>query len=154
MKNIVHNDTRRYWKLREKLLTHPKHILYKYWLRKIYAIQRKYLCTVPLQSHIGGGITLPHGLMGIFISKGAVIGERCTIFQQVTIGSNMTENSKHKGSPIIGDDVFIGANAIIIGGIKIGNRVKIGAGCTVFEDVPDDATVVCDKPRILLKNNI
>ena len=64
----------------------------------------------------------------------------------------MTENSKHKGSPIIGDDVFIGANAIIIGGIKIGNRVKIGAGCTVFEDVPDDATVVCDKPRILLKN--
>ena len=65
----------------------------------------------------------------------------------------MTEGSKHKGSPVIGDDVFIGANAIIIGGIKIGDRVRIGAGCTVFEDVPADATVLCNKPRVLLYNN-
>ena len=66
MKNIVHDDTRRYWKLREMLLTHPKHILYKYWLRKIYAIQRKYLCTVPLQAQIGGGYNSPSWFDGYF----------------------------------------------------------------------------------------
>lgn len=150
MKNVVHDDARIFWKLRYRILEHPKHLFHGLWLRKMYAIERKYLCTFPLQAKIGEGLILPHGLMGIFISKGAVVGRRCTIYQQVTIGSNTTEGSKHKGYPVIGDDVYIGANAIIIGGIKIGNRVKIGAGCTVFEDIPDDATVVCERPRIVL----
>lgn len=46
--------------------------------------------------------------------------------------------------------MLIGAGAKIIGPVKIGNHVKIGAGCVVVMDVPDDATVVMDKPRIIL----
>lgn len=53
------------------------------------------------------------------------------------------------GSPIIGNNVFIGAGATIIGNIRIGNNVKIGAGAIVVSDVPDNSTVVCEKARII-----
>ena len=51
--------------------------------------------------------------------------------------------------PIIGDNVYIGAGAIIIGKVHIGNNVKIGAGAIVVTDVPDNATAVCEKARII-----
>lgn len=54
--------------------------------------------------------------------------------------------------PTIGDNVYIGAGAILIGGIKIGNNVKIGAGAIVVNDIPDNATVVCEKARVIIKN--
>ena len=53
------------------------------------------------------------------------------------------------GVPVIGDDVTIGAGAIIMGGIKVGNHVDIGAGAIVIDDVPDHSTVVCPKGRII-----
>ena len=53
------------------------------------------------------------------------------------------------GVPVIGDDVTIGAGAIIMGGIKIGNHVNIDAGAIVIDDVPDHTTVVCPKGRII-----
>lgn len=55
------------------------------------------------------------------------------------------------GAPNIGDDCYIGAGAKIIGNINIGNNVRIGANCVVVEDIPDNCTVVMDKPRIILK---
>lgn len=54
------------------------------------------------------------------------------------------------GAPVIGDNVFIGAGAKIIGPVHIGNNVKIGAGCIVAEDIPDDVTVVMERPRIII----
>lgn len=91
----------------------------------------------------------PHQLYGIFISQGAVIGNGCTIFQHVTIGSNTLDDAKSGGAPVIKDNVYIGAGAKIIGGVTIGNNVRIGANCVVFTDVPDNATVVLQKPRII-----
>ena len=70
--------------------------------------------------------------------------------QQVTIGSNNI--TKSRGAPTIKDNVFIGAGAKIIGKITIGNNVKIGAGCIVVTDIPDGATVVMNKPRIILNH--
>ena len=72
-------------------------------------ILRKYNSAISLQANIKGVPTLPHGLIGIFISKGAEIGSGCTIFQNVTIGFNTLEGTKRPGSPKIGDNVFIGA---------------------------------------------
>lgn len=80
------------------------------------------------------------------MSHNAVIGENCTIFHQVTIGEGKG------GAPTIGNNCLIGAGAKIIGGITIGNNVKIGAGCVVVDDVPDGATVVMQKARILEYN--
>lgn len=84
-----------------------------------------------------------HGINGIVIAGGATIGHNVTIFHQVTIGRS------HGKAPTIGDNVFIGPGAKIFGGIRIGNNVNIGANCVVFQDVPDNATVVLQKPRII-----
>lgn len=56
------------------------------------------------------------------------------------------------GAPVIGDNVYIGPGAKIFGAIHIGNNVRIGANCVVFEDVPDNATVVLPKPRVIIKD--
>lgn len=91
----------------------------------------------------------PHGLNGIFVSKGAKIGKNCVIFHQVTIGSNTLYGSKHCGVPTIGNNVYIGCGAKIIGGITIGDNVVIGANCIVTENVPSGSTVVLQKPRVI-----
>lgn len=65
------------------------------------------------------------------------IGKNFHCFQNVTIGTTDSPIG-----PTIGDNVFVGAGAVIIGNIKIGNNVKIGANATVFRDIPDNCTVV------------
>lgn len=137
-----------FWKLREKILF--SHGL----LKRIYLfIYRRHLsrhnASIPIETQISGMPVFPHGIDGIFISLGAEIGRNCTIFHQVTIGSNTLEGSKHSGAPVIGDNVFVGAGAKIIGGIHVGNNVCIGANCVVSEDVPDGCTVVMPKPRVI-----
>ena len=86
---------------------------------------------------------LPHGLHGIFVSRFAVIGEDCRIYQNVTIGE------VNRKAPIIGRNCLIGAGAIILGDIKIGENVKIGAGAVVSTDIPDNCTVVSQPIRII-----
>lgn len=54
--------------------------------------------------------------------------------------------------PVIGDNVTIGAGAIVLGGIKVGNNVNIGAGAIVLDDVPDNSTVVCQKARVICRS--
>lgn len=80
----------------------------------------------------------PH-LIGIVIAGDTVIGQNCTIFHQVTIG---IDEIKNDGAPIIGDNVFIGAGAKIIGNVCIGNDSRIGANAVVTKDVPEKVTVV------------
>lgn len=108
----------------------------------------KYGAYIPVTKGIRPFVT-PHQFYGIFISQGTVIGEGCTIFQHVTIGSNTLGDSDKNGSPKIGNNVYIGAGAKIIGNITVGDNVRIGANCVVFTDVPDGATVVLQKPRII-----
>lgn len=86
---------------------------------------------------------LPHGLHGIFISRYAKIGAECWIYQNVTIGEI------DRKAPAIGEHCLIGAGAVIVGGVRIGNYVKIGAGAVVCQDIPDFATVVAQPPRVL-----
>lgn len=80
--------------------------------------------------------SLPHGLHGVYISRFAKIGKGCRIYQNVTVGE------VNRKAPKIGDRCLIGAGAVLIGGIRIGNDVKIGAGAVVSRDVPDGCTVV------------
>ena len=52
----------------------------------------------------------------------------------------------------LGDRVYIGAGAKIIGNVTIGNNVRIGANCVVTTDIPDNATVVLERPRVIRKD--
>ena len=105
-------------------------------------------------AQFAGRPVTPHGILGIFISGGAKIGKNCVIFQHVTIGSNTVSDSKGQCSPVLGDNVYIGAGAKIIGNVKIGNNVRIGANAVVFTDVPDNSVVVMSKPRIIAKEGM
>lgn len=109
---------------------------------------------LPFETQIAGPIYFVHGIYGIFISGGAVIGKNCTIFQQVTIGSNMLIDSKGFGSPVIGDNCLIGAGAKIIGNVTIGNNCRIGANAVVTTDLPDNSVCVAGKPVIVKKENL
>ena len=97
---------------------------------------------IGINSKISSVPSFPHGILSIFISDSAVIGKKCTIYQQVTIGSNRKKGHKRYGAPKIGDGVFIGAGAVLIGNIKVGNNCKIAAGATVAKDLSDGTTVV------------
>lgn len=94
------------------------------------------------ETQFKGKPNLPHGFHGVHISREAVIGENVTIFQNVTIGSN-------NGAAIIGNNVLIGAGAIVLGDICVGEGAKIGAGAIVVDDVPNGATVISPKAKIL-----
>lgn len=147
---FVGPDSEEFWKHRNKLLNSKNGFIKRYHRLCCSRILYKNNASIEEYTQIDGKIIFPHGLNGILISAGATIGKNCTIFHQVTIGSNTAEGSKHIGSPQIGDNVMIGAGAKIIGGIKIGNNVRIGANCVVVEDVLDNATVVMQKPRVIL----
>lgn len=84
---------------------------------------------------IGGGLYLPHG--NVVVDGLVTIGRNCVIAPWVTIGTNGTV-----AGPTIGDDVFIGTGAKVLGAIRVGDRAKIGANAVVIDDVPADATVV------------
>ena len=92
---------------------------------------------IPKSVKIGKGTKFAHSGLGCVIHEKAVIGKNCKLLQNVTVGGR----GKH-GTPVIGDNVLIGANATIAGGIKVGNNATIGAMSLVIEDVPEGATVV------------
>lgn len=140
------DDIEAFWMARERILnSNGKHTV------------KKYLCKI-IRKHYGAGIPIcpdinrfatPHGFYGIFISQRAKIGEGCTIYQQVTIGSNDFLNSR--GASTVGNNCLIGAGAKIIGNVRVGNNIRIGANAIVVDDVPDDCTVVMNKPRVIVR---
>lgn len=78
--------------------------------------------------------------MGVVIGETCVIGDNVTLFHGVTLGG--TGKEKGKRHPTIGNNVFIGSGAKILGNITIGNNVKIGANSVILESIPDNVTVV------------
>lgn len=150
---VQHYNHKKYWEMRSKVINpdnkYPK-ILKIWWLYKIKCSDAYNNATTGAHLNYGAKFKtaphLPHGLNGIVISHNAKIGANCTIYHQVTIGEGKD------GAPEIGDNCIIGAGAKITGKIKIGNNVKIGTNCVVVTDVADNATVVLNKPRIIIKN--
>ena len=93
---------------------------------------------------------LVHQQSGCHIARNAIIGEKCVIFQNVTIGIKSLDDMDRK-APEIGDNCVIGAGACLLGGIKVGDNVKIGANTVVLHDVPSNSTVVGVEGRIINK---
>lgn len=105
---------------------------------------------------IGKGILLDHAT-GIVVGETAVIGDNVSILHQVTLGGSGKETGDRH--PKIADGVLLGAGAIVVGNIGIGEGAKVGAGSVVLADVPGHTTAVgvpaevigrprCDQPAL------
>lgn len=114
----------------------------------------RYGADIPLTVKFDGPPCLPHGLYGIFIATYAHIGKNVTILQQVTIGQDTFKPFSADARRYIGDNVFIGAGAKIIGGVVIGENCRIGANCCVYSDMPPNTVAVNQPTRFIQKNNL
>jgi cysteinyl-tRNA synthetase len=97
---------------------------------------------------IGPGFFIDHG-MGVVIGETTEIGECCLLYQGVTLGG--TGKEKGKRHPTLGSHVVVGAGAKILGPMRIGNYVKIGANSVVLIEAPDYSIVVGVPGRIIKK---
>ena len=146
-------DDEKFWRMMfvcRKQAANPFYRLYQYicWAR-IRRIESKFCAS--LGTRVGGSEScsvfhgkphLPHGINGVLVGNGATVGQRVTILPFVTLADCVS----------VGDDCFIGVGATVCRGARVGNRVNIGANCVVIEDVPDNATVVMQKPRVILRD--
>lgn len=104
------------------------------------------MCIDP-QATIGPGLYIGH-IGGIHINPGAVLGSNCDVTHRVTIG---TSAMGRQGAPVLGDDVYIGTGATLVGKIKVGNGAKIAANTLVIGNVPAGATVMGVPGRIIMR---
>jgi len=96
---------------------------------------------IAYQAEIGPGLVLYHPT-GVVIGPRCRVGARATIMQGVTIGSDaVVVGDESAGSPVIGDDVFIGPGAAVFGAVELGDRVRVGANSVVTSSFPADAVV-------------
>lgn len=138
--NTLHNRRKSCWRL-----FYPIYTLIIFPLRKIYGFFCHFAgCFIPFSAQLGNHIEFRHAFYGIFISGHAKLGNNITLLHNVTIGSNF-DTSQNPGAPELGNNIFIGAGATIIGKIIIGDNSKIGANATVVTNVPEGATFVSPK---------
>ena len=97
-------------------------------------------------ARIGRRFFIDHG-MGVVIGETSEIGDDCLFYQGVTLGG--TGNEKGKRHPTLGNRVVVGTGAKILGSIRIGDDVKVGAGSVVVHPVPDKSTVVGIPGRVV-----
>lgn len=101
---------------------------------------------VPYNLTIGQGTKFPHCALGSLFHPDSVIGENCVILHGVTLGGR----AGHNGLPVIENNVWIGAHAIVLGNITIGHNSIVGAGSVVLKDVPP-YTIVAGNPARIIK---
>jgi len=133
---LVHRLAHRLWKMRLRLLS-----------RMISQVAR-WVTGVEIHpgASIGHGFFIDHG-MGVVIGETAEIGDYVTLFQGVTLGG--TGKDKGKRHPTLGNHVVVGSGAKVLGNIRIGDSVKIGANSVVLRSVPSNSTVIGIPGRVI-----
>lgn len=116
--------------------------------QKVYGIMNLFVANItkiwiPPQVSIGENFHIIHAEGSLSIHPDVVIGDRFGVMHNVTIGSNM-----NGGVPVIGDDVFVGVNSTLLGPIRIGDRVHIGANTAVSTNVPADSIAIGSPAKI------
>lgn len=111
------------------------------WIKKIARLLEIfqfiiYSNAVSCKAQIGDNTKFHHHGLGCVVHDNAIIGKQCTIFQNVTIGSKWPDGHCEGKAPTIGNNVLIGAGAVLIGNITVGDRAIIGANAVVTIDVP------------------
>ena len=111
----------------------------------VYRMYSLFLCGVdiPVSTHIGPGLQIHHG-QALVVHNEAIIGPNCVLRQSVTIGTSISGGL----APKLAGDNDIGAGAIIIGDVLLGEGSTVGAGAVVTRNVPKGSTVVGNPARI------
>lgn len=99
------------------------------------------------EAELAADVDLLHGGLGLVVHPLVTVGPRCRIQHHVTLGTDTALASGAK--MVIGADVHIGAHAILLGPIEIGDRARIGAGTVITKDVAPDTAVVGSPVRLL-----
>jgi len=133
---LAHRLAHRLWKVRVRLFA------------RVIAQVARWVKGVEIHpgATIGRGFFIDHG-MGVVIGETSEIGDSVTLFQGVTLGG--TGKEKGKRHPTLGNHVVVGSGAKVLGNIRIGDFVKIGANSVVLRSVPSNATVIGIPGRII-----
>lgn len=140
------------YRLGNWLNVEPPFFLVRIPLKAVSLIANKFceifmeMCIDPCAT-IGTGLYIAH-IGGVHINPQAVLGSNCDIAHRVTIGASAMGR---QGAPTIGNDVYIGTGAALVGKIKIGNGVKIAANTLVMSNIPDGATVMGVPGRVIMR---
>lgn len=130
-----------------RFTSHYKSFLGEKWL---YFLGLKYGISIPNDTKIGEGLLLLHP-SGITINSSAKIGNNFTILKGATIGNE--KRGRNKGAPIIGNNVYVGMNASVVGNISIGDNVMIAPNSFVNMNIPDNSVVV-GNPGVITKSQL
>src|ERR1044071_1475325 len=102
--------------------------------------------SIPAGCSIGAGLYIGH-FGGIFVDSDCRIGRNCNLSQGVTIGKG--GRGSLQGVPVVGDRVHVGANALLLGKITIGNDAVIGPGAVVMSSVPERGVAMGNPARVV-----
>ena len=125
-----------HWTLRQplwlRLILDPLYFLLHQLIQVLWAID------ISRRAEIGAGLYIGH-YCGIFVHSQAVIGENCSLSQDVAIG--ISGHGSERGVPRIGAHVYMAPGARLFGPIRVGDHARIGANAVVYKDVPPHAVV-------------
>lgn len=113
----------------------PFFVFYKFIMEWLLGME------IPIRTRVGKGFVIYHGF-GLVIHGQTVIGEYCKIRQGVTLGNKLLSGGASSPPPCIGDHVEFGANSVVVGPVRVGDRAVIGAGAVVTREVPPGAVMV------------
>ena len=119
------------------VIASPYLILYRVLVEWFFSIELHW------KLNVGSGLKIYHGYC-LVIHPNTVIGKNCKLRHCVTIGTK-----KSGEAPILGDNVSVGPNSVIIGNIKIGDNAVIGAGSVVVKDVPANCVVAGNPAKVI-----
>lgn len=121
----------------------PYLVFYRVFVEWILGIE------LPWNTRVGKGLIIFHG-QGLVINDGTIIGENVTLRHNTTIGNKQLRDGSFSSSPIIGNNVDIGSNVVILGPINIGKNSIIGAGSVIIKDI-EPYSIVAGNPAKFIK---
>ena len=134
------------YKLKIPIIKHILLLLCLIWQKLIEILTG---ISLPYSAKIGSHFYIGH-FGGIIVNANAVIGDNCNISQGVTIG--VSGRAEKRGVPIIGNNVYIGANAVVVGKIKIGDNCVISGNSLVVNSIENNSTAA-GVPAKIINNN-
>ena len=143
---VVYRFGRWRYRFRVRAVRAPLSFVYKvlkFWSDALFGIE------IPAEAILGERFVIEHG-GGIVISGDAVFGDDCVVRNGVTVGLRYRNQ---RGSPVIGNRVDIGAGAKLLGPIRVGDDVAIGANAVVLCDVPDGCVAVGIPARVKVRGS-